>query len=111
MEVAAWSGGGDPDGRAEEYAGRPAAAEPGATISVTVQLHLGLERFRPRVEVGRAVPLRVPAASTVAAVVADACGLPEGMRVLVTVNGQPSRPGDHVADGDRIRLFMPLSGG
>ncbi|MBU2601205.1 MAG: MoaD/ThiS family protein [Actinobacteria bacterium] len=80
-------------------------------IAVTVQLHLGLERFRPRIETGRAVAVSVPAGSTVAAVLTDVCGLPAGMRVLVTVNGRNSLPADSVREGDRIRLFMPLSGG
>jgi sulfur carrier protein ThiS len=82
-----------------------------AVIGVTVQLHLGLEQFHPRVETGRAVPLDVPAGSTVASVVADVCGLPGRMRLLVTVNGRSSLPDDQVREGDRIRLFMPLSGG
>lgn len=87
------------------------ANRPASPIAVTVQLHLGLERFSPRVETGRAVPVSVPAGSTVASVVADVCGLPARMRVLVTVNGRSSLPDDQVREGDRIRLFMPLSGG
>lgn len=89
-------------------AGAEGTARP---IAVTVRLHLGLERFRPRIATGLAVPVSVPAGTTVAAVVADVCGLPDRMRVLVTVNGHTSRPDDLVGEGDQIRLFMPLSGG
>lgn len=76
-----------------------------------MRLHLGLEQFRPRIATGLAVPVSVPAGTTVAGVVADVCGLPDRMRVLVTVNGNTSRPTDLVGEGDQIRLFMPLSGG
>ncbi|GAB4262468.1 MAG: hypothetical protein Kow00122_18890 [Thermoleophilia bacterium] len=80
-------------------------------MTVTVLLHPGLERFMPRLETGRAVSLTVPRGSTVASVLADGCGLPLGLQVLVTVNGRNARPSDVVDAGDRIRLFMPLSGG
>lgn len=83
----------------------------GPEVGATVQLHLGLERFRPRIETGKPVPVRVREGTTLASLLTDVCGFPPRVRLLVTVNGRNSSPDDPVREGDRIRLFMPLSGG
>ncbi len=41
----------------------------------------------------------------------QALGLPTGMESIACVNGRPSPGGTPLADGDRLYVFVPVSGG
>ena len=41
----------------------------------------------------------------------QALGLPAGIESIACVNGRPSPEGTPLADGDRLYVFVPVSGG
>ncbi len=81
------------------------------SISVTVQLHPFLQRYRPRIEGNDPVAVSLPSGCDVDRLLTDACGLPVKLQLLVAVNGQRAPGSSVLRDGDRVRVFMPLSGG
>ncbi|MCK4356156.1 MoaD/ThiS family protein [Candidatus Bipolaricaulota bacterium] len=79
-------------------------------IRVEVRLHASLERIRPGLKAGEALPLELKEGTTVERMV-EALDIPKKGIHLVVVNGR-TRPLDHpVSDGDRVALFPPVGGG
>ena len=79
-------------------------------IRVEVRLHASLERIRPGLKAGEALPLELREGTTVEQMV-EALGIPKKGIHLVLVNGR-TRPLDHpLSDGDRVALFPPVGGG
>jgi sulfur carrier protein ThiS len=79
-------------------------------IRVEVRLHASLERIRPRLKAGEALPLELREGTTVERMV-EALDIPKKGIHLVIVNGR-TRPLDHpLSDGDRVALFPPVGGG
>jgi sulfur carrier protein ThiS len=79
-------------------------------IRVEVRLHASLERIRPGLKAGEALPLELQEGTTVGRMV-EALGIPKEGVHLVLVNGR-MRPLDHsLSDGDRVALFPPVGGG
>ena len=77
---------------------------------VEVRLHASLERIRPGLKAGEALPLELKEGTTVERMV-EALGIPKKGIHLVLVNGR-TRPLDHpLSDGDRVALFPPVGGG
>ncbi len=79
-------------------------------IRVEVRLHASLERIRPGLKAGEALPLELKEGTTVERMV-EALDIPKKGIHLVIVNGR-TRPLDHpLSDGDRVALFPPVGGG
>ena len=79
-------------------------------IRVEVRLHASLERIRPGLKAGEALPLELKEGTTVERMV-EALDIPKKGIHLVVVNGR-TRPLDHpLSDGDRVALFPPVGGG
>jgi sulfur carrier protein ThiS len=79
-------------------------------IRVEVRLHASLERIRPGLRAGEALPLELQEGTTVERMVEE-LGIPKKGIHLVFVNGK-TRPLDHpLSDGDRVALFPPVGGG
>ncbi len=78
-------------------------------MNIEVHLHGGLVRYVPDAPRG-VVRRELPAGSRVVDVLASFDFPPEG-RVIVGVNGQAASLDDAVADGARIDLVPPISGG
>ena len=77
---------------------------------VEVRLHASLERIRPELKAGEALPLELKEGTTVERMV-EALDIPKKGIHLVVVNGR-TRPLDHpLSDGDRVALFPPVGGG
>jgi len=53
----------------------------------------------------------VPTGSTVAYLLTDVCGLPARLQLFVALNGRHAHRSTVLEDGDRVRVFMQLSGG
>jgi sulfur carrier protein ThiS len=78
-------------------------------MNIEVHLHGGLVRYVP--DAARGVVRReLPAGSRVVDVLAS-FDFPPERRVIVGVNGQAASLDDAVADGARIDLVPPISGG
>jgi sulfur carrier protein ThiS len=78
-------------------------------MNIEVHLHGGLVRYAP--DAARGVVRReLPAGSRVVDVLAS-FDFPPERRVIVGVNGQTASLDDAVADGARIDLVPPISGG
>ncbi len=86
-------------------------AEDSRTVEVTLQLHPYLSRYSPRVPVSEPSRLAVPTGSTVGYVLTDVCGLPARLQLFVAHNGRQASRSTVLEDGDRVRIFMQLSGG
>ncbi|MCK4682031.1 MoaD/ThiS family protein [Candidatus Bipolaricaulota bacterium] len=79
-------------------------------MRVEVRLHASLERIRPGLKAGEALPLELKEGTTVERMV-EALDIPKKGIHLVVVNGR-TRPLDHpLSDGDRVALFPPVGGG
>ncbi len=78
-------------------------------MNIEVHLHGGLVRYVPDAPRG-VVRRELPAGSRVVDVLAS-FNLPPERRVIVGVNGQAASLDDAVADGARIDLVPPISGG
>jgi len=77
---------------------------------VEVRLHASLERIRPGLKAGEALPLELREGTTVERMV-EALGIPKNGIHLVLINGT-TRSLDHpLSDGDRVALFSPIGGG
>jgi molybdopterin converting factor small subunit len=89
------------------------SSDPGEnrTVEVTLQLHPHLSRYRPRVSVSELSRLAVPTGSTVGYLLSDVCGLPARLQLFVALNGRHANRSTVLEDGDRVRIFMQLSGG
>jgi molybdopterin converting factor small subunit len=83
----------------------------GGRINVTLVLHPLLATYSPRIEVSRPQSLDVAGGSSVGRLLTDVCGLPPKLPLFVALNGRQSGPDAVLHDGDRVRVFMPLSGG
>jgi sulfur carrier protein ThiS len=86
-------------------------ARESAPVEVTLQLHPYLARYAPRIGVAGPQAVGVPPGTTVGALLQDVCGLPARGQFFVALNGRQARSGDVLQDGDRVRVFMQLSGG
>jgi len=78
-------------------------------MNIEVHLHGGLVRYVPDAPRG-VVRRELPAGSRVVDVLAS-FEFPPERRVIVGVNGQAASLDDAVADGARIDLVPPISGG
>jgi len=86
-------------------------SEKQASIEVTLQLHPHLARYRPRIGASGAQSVEVPTGTTAGQLLTDICGLPATLKLFIALNGHQASPRDPLHDGDRVRIFMPLSGG
>jgi sulfur carrier protein ThiS len=79
-------------------------------IRVEVRLHASLERIRPGLKAGEALPLELKEGTTAERMVEE-LGIPKEGVHLVLVNGR-MRPLDYTfSEGDRVALFPPVGGG
>jgi sulfur carrier protein ThiS len=67
-------------------------------------------RYLPEGSTGGSATLQVGPGATVTSVL-DTVGLPSEARGYVTLNGRRAPPEEHLADGDEIRVVVPLGGG
>jgi len=86
-------------------------SEQNKSIEVTLHLHPHLMRYRPRVGASGPQSVAVPAGTTVGELLTGMCGLPAKLQCFIALNGRRVSPVDLLHDGDRVRIFMPLSGG
>jgi molybdopterin converting factor small subunit len=80
-------------------------------IEVTLHLHPHLTRYRPRVGASGAQSVEVPTGTNAGQLLTDICGLPSTLKLFIALNGRQASPSEPLHDGDRVRIFMPLSGG
>lgn len=81
-------------------------------IEVTLQLHPYLARYRPRVAATAGPqPVEVPPGTTAGELLTTVCGLPAGLRLFIALNGRHVSPTERLHDGDKVRIFMQMSGG
>ena len=86
-------------------------SEQNESIEVTLHLHPHLMRYRPRVGASGPQSVAVPPGTTVGGLLTGVCGLPAKLQCFIALNGRRASPGDLLHDGDRVRIFMQLSGG
>lgn len=67
-------------------------------------------RYLPEGGEGGAVLLDAPLDATVTSLL-DSIRLPSSARQYITVNGERVMEGEHLADGDEVRVIVPLGGG
>lgn len=82
----------------------------GSSIQVRLTLFGNLARYLPMGSEGRCATLDVGEGTTVAGVL-DSVELPTDQRSYVTVNGERSTQESTLADGDEVRVIVPLGGG
>jgi sulfur carrier protein ThiS len=78
-------------------------------VRVEVHLHADLERYAPSARRG-VIALELPLGATVSDVWRE-LALPAERRVLIGLNGTAALPEQVLADGARIDLVPPISGG
>lgn len=79
-------------------------------IRIEVRLHASLERIRPGLKAGEALPLELQEGISVGRM-AEELGISKKGVHLVLVNGR-TRPLDHpLSYDDRVALFPPVGGG
>ncbi|MFA4965039.1 MAG: MoaD/ThiS family protein [Thermoleophilia bacterium] len=86
-------------------------AEEKASIEVTLHLHPHLTRYSPRIGASGPQPVEVPEGTTAGELLTGICGLPGRLQLFIALNGRQASPDEPLRDGDRVRVFMPLSGG
>jgi sulfur carrier protein ThiS len=86
-------------------------SEETASVNITLQLHPHLAQYRPRIAAGSPMPVEVRAGTTVRELLTDICGLPGRLHLFIALNGRQADPGEALREGDRVRIFMQLSGG
>ena len=79
-------------------------------IQVRLTLFGNLARLLPEGNDGRSVTLDVGGGTTVAGLL-DSVEVPSDQRGYVTVNGERASPESALADGDEVRVIIPLGGG
>jgi len=86
-------------------------SEQNGSIEVTLHLHPHLMRYRPRIGASGPQSVAVPAGTNVGELLTGMCGLPAQLQYFIALNGRRASPVDLLHDGDRVRIFMQLSGG
>ncbi|MFN2289931.1 MAG: MoaD/ThiS family protein [Anaerolineae bacterium] len=79
-------------------------------ITVHAKLFATLRRRYPELGLGEAMPVSLPAGSTVGDLVRQ-LDLPEEEVKLVFVNGLVRTTDDRLSDGDEVGIFPPVGGG